>query len=93
VTLREERKFRASVVPQFDTEWCLAPGNGGHHDNSDTRHITAQGRYREGSVGVHSNKDENLSPELEQLGLSSSPEYAILIVIGDDEMLFRGFPL
>src|SRR5579872_3393338 len=51
VTLREEHKFRASVVPQFDTEWCLAPGNGGHHGSNDnTRYITTQGRSREGSV-------------------------------------------
>jgi hypothetical protein len=50
-------------------------------------------------VGVHSNKganpDESTDPkiraELEQLGLLPPPEYAILVVVGDDEMLFRGF--
>jgi hypothetical protein len=64
-------------------------------DTSLLKDALAKARF----VGVHSNKGENpgeshdpkIRAELEQLGLIPPPEYAILVVVGDDEMLFRGF--
>ncbi len=65
-------------------------------DTSLLKDVLAKAQY----VGVHykvegenpgESPDPTIRAELEQLGLNPRPEYAILVVVGDDEMLFRGF--